>query len=74
VILVTGSTGGQGRVWAVQESECNVATEAGTDKETVSDTCDDDVFQYMSSLILSPHISPSTERCKRFIITPMENM
>jgi hypothetical protein len=35
----------------------NVATDAGTDKETVSDICDDDVCQYMSSLIPSPNVS-----------------
>jgi hypothetical protein len=37
----------------------NVATDAGTDKETVSDIHDDDVCQYM---ILSPNVSTSTKK------------
>lgn len=62
--LITGSTDGQVRVWALQPPKRNAAVETDN-KETVTDfptTSDDDVCHYMGSLIAPPNVSTSTEK------------
>lgn len=78
VRLVTGSTDGQVRVWALQQPKRNVSTEISNDEQgdTTSNmpfVNDDDVCHYMGSLIPPPNVSSSTEKVQSIHCHPNGN-